>query len=124
MVVAGPYTPCRTGLPQRGERVSRPAVVTVGTMATAERGGAAHDGHVPSPPSERRAWMLACGLAALGAGVLVALLTGAVGRSTAPVLLRVTPPAVPAVGPAPPAPAALAGAALPLPSPSPSRPAA
>ena len=34
-------------------------------MATAERRAAVHDGHVPSPPSERRAWMLACGLALL-----------------------------------------------------------
>ena len=54
--------------------------------------------------------MLACGLALLGAGVLVALLTGAVGRSTAPAVVRVTPPAVPAVAPAPLAPTTLAGA--------------
>jgi len=82
-------------------------------MATAERRADAHDGHVPSPPSERRAWMLACGLAVLGAGVLVALLTGAVGRSTAPAVVRVTPPGVPAVAPAPLAPTALAGALSP-----------
>src|SRR5436190_17795265 len=95
---------------QRARRVSRCRAVTVGTMATAERRAAVHDGHVPSPPSERRAWMLACGLALLGAGVLVALLTGAVGRSTAPAVVRVTPPAVPAVAPAPLAPTTLAGA--------------
>src|SRR5947209_15242835 len=95
---------------QRAPRVSRRRAVTVGPMATAERRADGHDGHVPSPPSERRAWMLACGLAVLGAGVLVALLTGAVGRSTAPAVVRVTPPAVPAVAPAPLAPTALAGA--------------
>src|SRR2546425_8293036 len=88
-------------------------------MATAERTAAAHDGHVPSPPSERRAWMLACGLAVLGAGVLVALLTGAVGRSTAPAVVRVTPPPVPAGGAAPPPPPTPAGAASPPPAPAP-----
>ncbi|TMK99069.1 MAG: hypothetical protein E6G34_06095 [Actinobacteria bacterium] len=93
-------------------------------MATAERTAAAHDGHVPSPPSERRAWMLACALAVLGAGVLVALLTGAVGRSTAPVVRPVTPPAVPAVAPAPLAPTALAGALSSAPSRSAARQAA
>jgi hypothetical protein len=39
------------------------------------------DGHLPSPPSERGAWLLALVLCALGVGVLVAVLTGAVGRT-------------------------------------------
>jgi hypothetical protein len=37
--------------------------------------------HVPSPPSERGHWLLAGTIAALGAAVLVAVLTGLVGRS-------------------------------------------
>jgi len=57
--------------------------------------------------------MIACGLALLGLGVLAALLTGAVGRSTAPAVVRVAPPAVPGVAPAPLAPTALAGALSP-----------
>lgn len=39
------------------------------------------DGHVPSPPSERGAWLLALVLCALGVAVLVAILTGTVGRT-------------------------------------------
>jgi hypothetical protein len=39
------------------------------------------DGHLPSPPSEYGAWLLALVLCALGVGVLVAVLTGAVGRT-------------------------------------------
>jgi hypothetical protein len=38
--------------------------------------------HVPAPPSERGHWLLAGGMAALGVAVLVAVLTGLVGRST------------------------------------------
>jgi len=38
--------------------------------------------HVPTPPSERGHWLLASSIAALGAAVLVAVLTGLVGRST------------------------------------------
>jgi len=38
--------------------------------------------HVPTPPSERGHWLLAGTVAALGAAVLVAVLTGLVGRST------------------------------------------
>jgi hypothetical protein len=37
--------------------------------------------HVPAPPSERGHWLLAGVIAALGASVLVAVLTGLVGRS-------------------------------------------
>jgi len=41
-----------------------------------------HDAQVPSPPSERGAWLLALALGVLGVGVLVAVLTGVVGRTT------------------------------------------
>ena len=37
---------------------------------------------MPSPPSELRAWLVACGIALCGLGVLVAVLTGAVGRTS------------------------------------------
>jgi hypothetical protein len=56
--------------------------------------------HVPSPPSERGNWLLAGGIAALGVAVLVAVLTGLVGRSTGipsaappPVLVTAATPA-------------------------------
>jgi hypothetical protein len=38
------------------------------------------DSHVPIPPSERRAWLLACAVGVLGVAVLVAVLTGSVGE--------------------------------------------
>src|ERR1700683_3510280 len=49
--------------------------------------------HLPTPPSERGAWLLALALGALGAAVLVAVLTGVVGRmsTAAP---HAAPPAV------------------------------
>jgi hypothetical protein len=70
--------------------------------------------HFPKPPSERGAWLLACALGLLGAGVLAAVLTGLVGRSPAPVPAAAPPPlllaaATPAPGPAAAA-SALAGA--------------
>jgi len=53
-------------------------------------------GQVPSPPSERRAWFLACSLALTGLAVLVAVLSGVVGRAPAPlpppVLVRAVTP--------------------------------
>jgi hypothetical protein len=57
--------------------------------------------HVPAPPSERGNWLLAGAIAALGAAVLVAVLTGLVGRtntapSTAPPPVLVTAAATPA----------------------------
>ncbi len=39
----------------------------------------------PAPPSERGAWLLACTIAALGLAVLIAVLTGVVGRASTPV---------------------------------------
>jgi hypothetical protein len=54
---------------------------------------AAADAHLPAPPSEREAWLLALGLGAIGVVVLVAVLSGAVGSSTA--APTATPPAVP-----------------------------
>jgi hypothetical protein len=53
---------------------------------------------MPAPPSERRAWTLALAIAATGLAVLVAVLTGAIGRTAA-----VAPPLVPvlALTPAP-----------------------
>ena len=52
---------------------------------------------LPAPPSERRAWLLALGLLALGVAVLAAVLTGAIGGGRAPV----APPPVPAVAATP-----------------------
>ncbi len=51
----------------------------------------------PAPPSERRAWLLACTIAALGLAVLIAVLTGVVRRTTStvappPVLVSVSTP--------------------------------
>jgi hypothetical protein len=39
----------------------------------------------PSPPSERGAWLLAGAIAAVGLAALIAVLTGVVGRASAPV---------------------------------------
>ena len=50
------------------------------------------EAHLPAPPSERGPWLLAIALGALGVGVLVAVLTGMVGRTT---------PAAPAAAPPP-----------------------
>ncbi len=62
----------------------------------------------PAPPSERRAWLLACSLAALGLTILIAVLTGAVGATTS----TVAPPPV-LVAAATPVPAAHLARALP-----------
>jgi hypothetical protein len=48
---------------------------------------------LPAPPSERGAWLLALALGGLGLTVLVAVLTGVVGRTSAPVP-HAAPPAV------------------------------
>jgi hypothetical protein len=48
--------------------------------------------HVPSPPSERGHWLLAGTIAAVGVAVLVAVLTGLVGRSAG--IPPATPPPV------------------------------
>ncbi len=55
----------------------------------------------PSPPSERGAWLLACSIGAIGLAVLVAVLTGVVGHTSA----AVAPPPV------------LVSAATPVPTP-------
>src|ERR1700691_2829030 len=63
------------------------------------------DAQVPNPPSERGAWLLAIALGALGVGVLIAVLTGAIGATTRaapaasppPVLVAATTP-VPGAG--------------------------
>jgi hypothetical protein len=60
----------------------------------------------PSPPSERRAWLLACTIGVLGLAALIAVLTGAVGRTSSsvappPVLVAAsTPVAASATAPA------------------------
>jgi hypothetical protein len=78
-----------------------------GTPALA--GEAPAHAHIPTPPSERGAWLLAGTIATLGVAVLVAVLTGLIGGSSAavappPVLVR-------AATPAPASPAAYASAA-------------
>src|SRR5271154_5437815 len=51
------------------------------------------DGHVPLPPSEHRAWLVAWAVGALGVAVLVAVLTGIVGQ-TSPARAAAPPPVV------------------------------
>jgi hypothetical protein len=46
---------------------------------------------VPTPPSERGAWLIALALGLLGAGVLAAVLSGAIGSTRRS---AVAPPAV------------------------------
>jgi hypothetical protein len=53
---------------------------------------AASDAQLPNPPSERGPWLLAFALAALGVGVLVAVLTGVVGRTAYTVPTTTLPP--------------------------------
>src|SRR5438105_6081111 len=43
----------------------------------------ARSAHLPSPPSERGAWLLACSIGLIGVAVLAAVLAGAVGRTSA-----------------------------------------
>jgi hypothetical protein len=57
--------------------------------------------HVPTPPSERGHWLLAGAIAAVGAAVLVAVLTGLVGRSRTAPTAAPPPVLVAAVTPAP-----------------------
>jgi len=62
--------------------------------------------HLPSQPSELRAWLLAGSIGLAGLAVLLAVLTGAIGRTAA-----AAPPAVPIATPTPiPGPAAAASA--------------
>jgi len=67
------------------------------------------DGHVPSPPSERSSWLLAGGLALLGAIVLAGALLLGGGSSDRPV--QAAPPAVPVVATTP-APSAASAASV------------
>ncbi|HTR73077.1 MAG TPA: hypothetical protein VMG80_05720 [Solirubrobacteraceae bacterium] len=57
--------------------------------------------HVPAPPSERGHWFLAAAIAAIGAAVLAAVLTGLVGRSQPAPAAAPPPVLVAAVTPAP-----------------------
>jgi hypothetical protein len=69
--------------------------------------------HLPAPPSELRAWLLACSIGVLGVAALVAVLSGAIGRTTTappPPVLVATP--TPLAGPSAAA-SALAGARQP-----------
>jgi hypothetical protein len=70
---------------------------------------------VPAPPSERGHWLLAGAIAALGAAVLVAILTGLIGRSS---VAPSTPPPPVLVVAATPAPAAQASASAPSTAPA------
>jgi hypothetical protein len=58
----------------------------------------------PRPPSERGPWLLACSIGAIGLGLLVAVLVGAVGRTTSaappPILIAAATP-TPVAAPAP-----------------------
>jgi hypothetical protein len=59
----------------------------------------------PRPPSERGPWLLACSIAAVGLALLVAVLSGAVGRTTSvappPILIAAATPTPVATAPAP-----------------------
>ena len=70
--------------------------------ATQARNAHASGAHLPTPPSERGAWLVALTLGALGVAVLVAVLSGVVGRTSA-AAPHAAPPAVlvAAVTPAP-----------------------
>jgi hypothetical protein len=61
--------------------------------ATQARNAHASGGHLPTPPSERAAWLVALALGALGVAVLVAVLSGVVGR-TSTAAPHAAPPAV------------------------------
>jgi hypothetical protein len=50
------------------------------------------DAHLPTPPSERGSWLVAFALGALGVGVLIVVLTGALGGTTSAVPQAVPPP--------------------------------
>jgi hypothetical protein len=52
----------------------------------------APEAHLPTPPSERRAWLLALVIGGLGVAVLVAALTGMIGQTTT--ASSAAPPAV------------------------------
>ena len=54
------------------------------------------DANLPAPPSERRAWLLACSIGALGLAVFLAVLTGVVGQTS-----TIPPPPVPLVAATP-----------------------
>jgi hypothetical protein len=69
----------------------------------------AFDVHVPTPPSERAPWLLACAIGASGVIVVVAVLMGLVGRSTSAPAVAPPPVLVMAAAPAPVAPASRAG---------------
>jgi hypothetical protein len=73
----------------------------------------------PVPPSERRAWLLACAIAAVGLTVLVAVLSGMVGETSS-----VAPPKVILAAPTPVAGAPGAGTGAPAPGAIVARPSA
>jgi hypothetical protein len=61
--------------------------------ATQAREAHAHGAHLPTPPSERGAWLVALALSVLGVAVLAAVLSGVVGR-TSTAAPHAAPPAV------------------------------
>lgn len=68
------------------------------------------DVHLPTPPSQRGSWLLACTVATVGVGMLVAVLTGVIGHS-APSSHRAPPPVVLVAAVPAPAPTATSAAA-------------
>jgi hypothetical protein len=62
-------------------------------LATPAPDAGAPGAHLPTPPSERGAWLVALALGALGVAVLVAVLSGVVGR-TSTAAPHAAPPAV------------------------------
>ena len=84
------------GAPELGEPAPAAQAPDAGTPPDT------HGAHLPTPPSERGAWLVAIALGAVGVAVLVAVLSGVVGR-TSTAASHAAPPAVlvAAVTPAP-----------------------
>jgi hypothetical protein len=70
-----------------------PATPDAQASGAQAHGAQTHGAHLPDPPSERGAWLLALALGALGVAVLVAVLMGLVGR-TSTAAVHAAPPAV------------------------------
>jgi hypothetical protein len=67
------------------------ASVMVHGRRTIPRYSSAYDAHVPSPPSERGAWLLGLVLWVLGVAVVVAVLTGTVGGTARTTVVPLPP---------------------------------
>jgi hypothetical protein len=76
-------------------RREKMTTIVTGVAMTNSSTSNAYSAHLPTPPSERGQWLSALGLGAVGVGVLVAVLTGVVGRVAPPAVLVVAAAPVP-----------------------------